>query len=246
MSRESHLILSRAMRNQDFFALAKEGQVILDVHNAIRMWHPQQHKMRLWEYSLSQKVLKEFYGSRTGLRVCDIGSGCGYLSPILYWLGHDVVMYEIWAWGVDETFMLEQMRRVGAHRGALAGKYEVRHCGLGSMTEADRDFDAAFCVSTLEHIKDYKSAFRDLCGMVKPGGLLFATTDFGEHTQDDYQHAKLRAGKMFTKDTYEELRGIGESEGLHLFGKKDWNWTEECRLVFNYGFASLAMKKGTE
>ncbi len=234
------------MHEDDYAELQEEGAVIMAVHRAIQMWNDKQHHARLYEYALAQKALKQAYGTKIGLQVADVGCGAGYLSPILYWLGHNVTMYEIWTFGNEEDFALEQMRRVGSHRAHLGGQYGVRHRALGGLTNEDRGFDVAFCISTLEHIKDYQNAFRDLCRMVKPGGLIFVTTDFAEDEEDHYEFSYLRAGKMFNKDTYEELQKIGEAEGLHLFGGKHWEWKEECRLVADYGFCSLAMLKGTE
>lgn len=120
------MILSRTMREADYDELKDEGQVIVDVHNAIKMWNDKQHHHRLWEYALAQKALKTVFGDRKGLLVTDHGCGAGYLSPILYWLGHHVWMYECWTFGSEEDFLLEQMRRVGLVKASLG---ERMRCG---------------------------------------------------------------------------------------------------------------------
>jgi 2-polyprenyl-3-methyl-5-hydroxy-6-metoxy-1,4-benzoquinol methylase len=172
------MIFSRTMKEKDYDEMVPEGQVIQDIHAAIKMWYDAQHKARLWEYALAQKVLKEVFGDKKGLTVSDHGCGAGYMSPILYWLGHRVWMYECWTFGNEEAFAMEQMRRVGLHRASLGGTYEMRNRPLCNLVDADRGVDAAFCISTLEHIGEYQKAFRDLLSTVKPGGLVFLTTDF--------------------------------------------------------------------
>jgi len=238
------MILSRTMREYDYDGLVEQGTLIQQVHQAIKMWYPYQHHHRLWEYSMATKALMDKFGIRRELTISDHGCGAGYLGPIMSWLGHRVWLYECWTWGDESKYMLEQMQRVATARGEWAGSYELRSRPLGGLVEEDKGVDAAFCISTLEHIGNYQAAFRDLLGTVKPGGLCFITTDFGEHELDDYPCASLRAGKMYTVRTYQELLAIAQEMGFKLMGGEcDWRWGEECRLVTTYGFASMALEK---
>lgn len=246
------MIFSRTMRESDYPELASEGALIQEVHSAIKMWNDKQHKHRLWEYALALKALETVFpkycrdaDSPWQVRLVTSDHGCvaGYMSPLLLWLGCNVQMYECWSFGSEEGFMLEQMRRVAEKRGVLAGYYEMRHRPLCELVEEDKGVDAAFCISTLEHIGEYQKAFRDLLSTVKKGGLVFLTTDFAEDEEDHYMYNYLRAGKMFNRTTYEELREIGEEMGFDLLNGADWNWYPECRLVNDYGFASLAMRR---
>jgi 2-polyprenyl-3-methyl-5-hydroxy-6-metoxy-1,4-benzoquinol methylase len=249
------MILSRTMREADYAEMVEEGKVIAEVNKAIDMWYPCQHHHRLWEYALAQKAFNTVFqgwwdldkGTQIykSLLVSDHGCGAGYLSPIMFWLGHHVWMYECWTFGNEEEYMLEQMRRVSLHRRKtenFAGSYEMRNRPLGSLVEADGKVDAAFCISTLEHIKDYRAAFRDLLNTVRVGGMAMITTDFAEDEEDHYVFSNLRAGKMFNKDTYEELLEIARGENFEVVGNQtDWVWDESCRLTNDYGFASMVL-----
>lgn len=238
------MIYSRTMRNADYTEMEIEGAVIIDIQKKIQMWNGNQHPARLWEYALAQKVLTAHFGNRKNLLVADHGCGGGYLSPIMYWLGHRVRMYDCWMFGNEENFMMEQMNRVTLHRTEVTGDYQMFNRPLSQLIEEDRGVDAAFCISTLEHIIGYQFAYRDLLSTVRPGGLVFVTTDFADHEQDDFPHSRLRAGKMFTERTYREMEQIAHSMGFWLLGRaSDWMWSEECKLVHGYGFASLAMIK---
>jgi len=237
------------MHEADYTELKDEGEILLEVQRQIQMWYPPQHKHRVWEYTLAQKVLKAVYGDVVGLHVTDVGCAGSFLSPILSWLGHTVLMYEIWQFGDLYEYTVEQMRRVRMKKNGKAGVYEFRNKGMGSFTDADRGMDAAFCISTLEHIGEYQKAFRDLLSTVRPGGLVFMTTDFAEDETDHYQYSYLRAGKMFNKSTYLELSNIAHGDGFEFLGgvgEYDWDWDDSCRLVNDYGFASLAMVKRRE
>lgn len=242
------MILSRVMKTEDYAELEEEGKVIQEIQSSIQMWHPHQHQHRLWEYTMAQKALKLWYGERKHLTVSDHGCGAGYLSPILYWLGNHVLMYECWTMGDQGQYAIEQMRKVGLFRGNFGGSYEMRSKPLGELTVSDKGVDAAFCISTLEHIKDYRKAFVDLLGTVKKGGMVLLTTDFAEDEQDRYFCSGVRAGKMFTKRVYEELRQLARAVGFSLMNedREEWDWKEENRLVFDYGFASMALWKETE
>lgn len=238
------MILSKTMQLSDYEELKDEGQVIMDVQKAIQMWYPCQHQHRLWEYALAQKVMKTVFEDQKGLLISDHGCGAGYLSPIMFWLGNYVWMYECWQFGNEEQYMLEQMRRVSLNKKIVGGSYEMRSQPLGSLGEKDKLVDAAFCISTLEHIRDYQKAFRDLLSTVRIRGLAMITTDFAEDENDHYTHAGLRAGKMFTHRTYDELFYIAQEMGFSLVGGvADWTWDESKRLVNDYGFASMALRR---
>lgn len=247
------MISSKSMREKDYESLKTEHAIVTELHDSIKMWYAYQHHHRVWEYSMALHALNKVfpgYHCDTGdawplrLVVSDHGCGCGYMSPLLLWLGCNVYMYECWTWGDDSKFMMEQMNRVRLVKKDQVGFYELRARGLGQLVEDDKEIDAAFCISTLEHIRDYQTAFRDFLGTVKEGGLAFLTTDFAEDEADHYAFNNLRAGKMFTKDTYMELLGIARDMGFRLLdGGADWSWDAECRLINDYGFASMALRR---
>jgi ubiquinone/menaquinone biosynthesis C-methylase UbiE len=230
------------MKLEDYQELGPEMVLIQSVKDAIQMWNPAQHQHRHWEYALALKAFRSVFGEGQGFMVSDHGCGAGFLSPMLSWLGQIVRMYDCWTMSNDERYMLEQMRRVRIERGDSAGSYEFWNRPLGELVAEDNGVDAAFCISTLEHIGEYQKAFRDLLRTVRLGGLVFVTTDFAEDQEDHYQYAWLRAGKMFNEDSYRELCEIAGEEGfLLLGGEHDWTWNESCRLVNDYGFGALAM-----
>lgn len=239
--------LSRFMRKGDFTSLAPELKYVDRVAAALSGWDPVQHPCRRWEYALALRAMQAAgTDAGHGVRIADFGCGIGLLSPMLASFGAHMVMYEPWVYGNEENKARTQMARIMADE-SFAGRattFEMKYTPLCELTDADRGYDAVFCISTLEHIGEYDRAFRDMCRSVLPGGVLFLTTDAAEHEQDRYQYAYLRAGRMFNWETYTKLWLIGEEEGLELLdGVHAWEWAEECRMVNDYGFGSLAMRK---
>lgn len=240
------MILTRTMVEKDYENLKEEGAEIIKLQGLIQMWYPAQHTHRLWEYALALRALKEVHGNKPRLLCSDHGCGAGFMSPLLYWKGHKVLMYEPWSMGNEETYMLQQMQNVSVHLPADAmNYYQLRNTPLCHMTEEDGGVDAAFCISTIEHIGEYERAFKDLLSTVKPGGLVFLTSDFAEDEEDHYMYSHLRAGKMFTAKTYADLISIAKDYQFSLLGgMHELTWGAENRLVNDYGFASLALVKG--
>lgn len=242
------MILSKTMRPEDFTQLEPELAIVDSVLAMINGGDKAQHPMRRWEYAMAIKAYnfwKTLRERREPLLVSDHGCCTGMLAPTMFWMGNNVKMYEVWAWGNQEEFTLKQMEMVRGYKQRPAETtYEMLHRPLSGLLPEDHNVDVGFCISTLEHIPNYEAAFRDLCRSVGKGGMLFLTTDSAEDEQDHYIAAHVRAGTMFNRTVYERLVGWGQEEGFDLLGgQADWSWDESCRLVNNYGFAALAMER---
>lgn len=245
------MIYSKTMRVSDYNELGLELQMVDGVLSILGGGDPAQHVHRRWEYAMALKAFNQWRYNKYGdsekppVVVADHGCCTGMLAPMLYYFGHDIRMYEIWAWGNQEAKAIEQMNIITA-RGdrERTGKFQMINRPLNGLTDADRGMDASFCISTMEHIPNFETAFRDLCRTVGPGGLLFMTTDSAEDEIDHYMAAHVRAGTMFNKTVYEKLTTWGREEGFELLnGQSDWSWDSSCRLVNDYGFACLAMER---
>lgn len=243
---------SRVMRASDYELFPECGQTVDDVQALAGPVHPHQHPHRRWEYMmmvaafnfwLSRKERSDTYN------VGDFGCGIGLSPAIMLYLNNDVTMYEPWTFGNEDEFQLRQMNNIGQYMAKVQDRsamYAMIHRALGElMPEADHNrYDVALCISTIEHIKNYLTAFEDMCRTVKPGGMMFLTMDFCTDPVDHYQHAPLRGGVMPTARYMETLQNVAWNFGFRLLGEESsWDWDESCRLVHDYGFASLALEK---
>ena len=236
------MIISRSLRLEDYQELAKEAAFVDEIQAQAGSPHPvhPQHAHRRWEYALAQRALKDTFGDRTNILVGDFGCGIGLWTPIALALGHQVKAYEIWAYGDEEWFVMQQIENVT--RGMnLAPNFEMRHVAIGSLGDADRDFDAVYCISTLEHIQEERRAFDDLCKSVRPGGLLFLTMDFS-NVESEVVMANNSFQRMYSERLLGRLAGYAKENGLGLLGgKSDWAYT--VPLVHHYSFCSIAFTK---
>jgi SAM-dependent methyltransferase len=260
------MILSRTLRMEDYDELKVEVSYVDKIQLVCGPPHGGQHTHRRWEYALALRALKEWRTSRAdwcsdeNLKIADFGCGIGLWSPMCLALGHHVSMFEVWVYGNEETYAQMQMAKVMDAFPIVGQGWEMIHRPLCELVAEDKGrFDAAFCISTLEHIGEYQRAFRDLCDSVKPGGLLFMTTDFADtpgHTTTSgqmYTCHWMRPQGMWTVERYKELISLGEERGFSLFGiewpgtmlvkRFDYPFTEAHRIVSNHGFASLVLRK---
>jgi SAM-dependent methyltransferase len=245
---------SKVMKQSDYQKLVTALGIVDRVAELCGGWDPVQHTSRRWEYAMMLDAIASWYedyapasmSEKLSLRVADHGCGIGLSPALMLYQGHAVKMYEPWVYGDETAKVTATLNRLQSQKAFHPEGWELIRRPLCELEEIDKGkFDVGLCISTLEHIGEYQKAWKDLLSVVKPGGLIFITTDFAEDEQDHYQYAYLRAGKMFTGKTYDELFQIASESGFHLLGGvADWVWSEECRLVNDYGYASLALVRG--
>lgn len=181
------------------------------------------HPHRRWEYGLAIRTLRTI-NAKT---VLDIGGGGTVFAPAASWLGMEVIQ-------VDPEPYVE---RVLAHA-------KVIDCPLAYIQKDFMDyntrrvFDAVTAISTIEHVEDDDSFFDKMLTFVKPGGLLFITTDFHPSGEAKAYPYHLR--------TY----NVKALEALYKRAEKDFHWYKEtCEYVYrgdavnNYTFASMVLQR---
>ena len=165
------------------------------------------HPHRQWEYSTALTMLHRTFGDKP-VSVLDIGCGSSILGPSILLRTHATI-HEI-----DPDERLATARQDMAKR---LGRPESRHRftvgGIESLNTATT-YDAVFCMSVIEHIPVDKQeeAWTKLAALVKPGGLLVLTTDFGpdagkEWVSDSEREVKFDPNTIMEKA--ELLRSLG-------------------------------------
>jgi len=103
-----------------------------------------------------------------GARVLDVGCGGGILSESLAAAGAIVT-------GVDLAPRVLEVARLHLHESGLEVDY--REISVEALVhEAAASFDAITCMEMLEHVPDPGSVIDACARLLKPGGLLFAST----------------------------------------------------------------------
>ena len=102
-----------------------------------------------------------------GLRVLDIGCGGGLLSEPMARLGARVT-------GIDPGVTNVGVARQHATRSDLTIDYRV--ATAEALAAGGERFDVVLAMEVVEHVVDPDAFMATVCALVKPGGLLFAST----------------------------------------------------------------------
>lgn len=191
-----------------------------------------QHPARRWEYAMALRALGQWMppGEAFGARkVADVG-GAG--SPF----------YRMFVAG--SVRVIDPDGPDPRYRMPLADYVRTN----------PRLMDAVFCLSVIEHVEDVDEFLYHLCSIVAPGGLLFLTMDCcGCEEKDEWRlrhvlpddadkhHYHWMRKRMFTRSSWEYLFLNVKPYGFELFGDADWAF--HGHHVYDYTFASLAMRK---
>jgi SAM-dependent methyltransferase len=101
-----------------------------------------------------ERVLADFLGDVTGLRILDVATGTGRAALALAKRGARVT-------GVDAS---TEMLRVARTRAADAGvSIEFIEGDAHALAFSDRSFDSAVCLRMLMHVPDWRKALGELC-----------------------------------------------------------------------------------
>lgn len=130
-------------------------------------WEWRKHSGTLVD-SLSGKGLsKEMFLERTGLAesdiqgklVLDAGCGTGRFLEVIREFGGEGV-------GIDLSYSVDEARK------NLGGDANLVQGDLMRLPFQPRSFDVVFSIGVIHHTPNARQAFRNLAGLVKPGGIL--------------------------------------------------------------------------
>ncbi len=183
-----------------------------------------------------------------GLRLLDIGCGGGLLSEPMARLGATVV-------GADAAAGNIPVAQVHAEQSGLDIDY--RHTTAEAMAAAGEKFDVVLNMEVVEHVSDPLSYLTACHQLLKPGGLMVASTI--NRNPKSYMVAIIGAEhvmRWLPKGTHEwkkfitpdELGDLITRAGLRLVDKKGfvfnpvlWSWSISSRdLSVNYVTTSVA------
>jgi len=113
---------------------------------------------------LKLELIREWCGSVKGRKVYDLGCGGGFISVPLLLEGADLV-------GVDQSKESIEVARIAAKG---VGKFIAGDiCSLPFESESA---DIVLLADVLDHIPDFKMAIAEAARVLRPGGMLFAST----------------------------------------------------------------------
>ncbi|MGR3364674.1 MAG: bifunctional 2-polyprenyl-6-hydroxyphenol methylase/3-demethylubiquinol 3-O-methyltransferase UbiG [Maritimibacter harenae] len=182
-----------------------------------------------------------------GLRILDIGCGGGLLSEPMARLGAEVV-------GVDAAERNIPVAQLHAEQSGL--EIDYRHTTAEALAETGERFDVVLNMEVVEHVADPLSYLTACQQLLKPGGLMVASTinrnpkSFmvaivgAEHVMRWLPKGTHEWSKFITPD---ELEGLVGDAGLRMVDRQGfvfnpalWSWSISARdLSVNYVTASV-------
>jgi ubiquinone/menaquinone biosynthesis C-methylase UbiE len=119
------------------------------------------------------KLIQEFIGAVKDKEILDLGCGNGSVSLLLWYLGAKVHSVDITRQALNSTRNLKKINENTA-------PFSPCLC-MGDATKLplrNEAFDVVFCIETLEHIQDDKSAIKEIERVTKRGGTVILAVPY--------------------------------------------------------------------
>ena len=126
-------------------------------------WSARMFGSRRFSRAIEFRIISRWL-ARAG-RALDLGAGSGEFSAQLALRGYEVVAFDL------DSRALQESRRSAVH-GTTWVAGDAMQLPFG-----DASFDFVLCNSAIEHFPDDRTAVRELCRVIRPGGRLIITTD---------------------------------------------------------------------
>lgn len=201
-----------------------------------------QHAIRKWEYAMAlrtiqawevtQPVVVEASRDRpqhvVPLCICDVGgAGSNFWQVLTRLTSEDILILDPTGPELPDRLPQRQVFR------ETVEEY-TRHAPLGQ-------FDTLTAISVIEHVTQVKHFFRACHALLKPGGLLFFTTDYWDAEGPDTAHFHWMRQRIYNAGLIRKLLEDLREVGFQSFGEADWSYHgPQC---YDYSVCSVAMVK---
>ncbi len=149
--------------------------------------------------------------------IIDLGCGDLYSLKMLYAMGFRRLV------GIDYVVALRhrisQLKRIRSWPEPRSyfrlSKQDITHTSF-----SDKSFDLAVCISVIEHGVNLAAFFKEAGRIIKPGGLLFVSTDYWESGITAESRAKPFGlpWQIFSRDGILDLIDLATNNGFMLSG----------------------------
>lgn len=196
---------------------------------------------RWWEYGSAIQMIVNRWPDKdlSTLDVLDVGSGWSGLGPAINLA---------WNSNVTEYEPVAEYRNDRARTNELLRSLGIKgtRCINADLVNMPEDkFDAVFCISVLEHVpKDVEmQCWWNLADRVRPGGILFITTDVVDDPNKSHIYDSMRVMPNYTSnDMKERVEKLQDYCNMYSYGIPDYNYNGN--KVHDFTFFRAGFIKG--
>ncbi len=128
------------------------------------------------------------------------------------------------------------------------GSILYEHGDITRTRYPEESFDAITCLSVIEHGVDVDAWLTEMSRILKPGGILFTSTDYWETPVDTREQSAYGVPvRIFSRADVQRLLEIAERAGLRLTGPLSFACKDKVvhwqRVALDYTFISFALRK---
>jgi SAM-dependent methyltransferase len=195
-----------------------------------------------WDHSLLCKMLAS---SARQCMIVDLGCGDGHTLALLHALGfnniHGVDLQIDWRPRARQVLTMWREK-------TLKPPYRLRRGNITKTPFQPETFDIAISISTIEHGVDVESFLTEALRILKPGGLLFITTDYWEDKilTESSSHVYGLPWQIFCRDQIENMIRSAQEVGLDLSDQTGIPHCSDRPILWqnsNYTFIAMLFRK---
>lgn len=127
--------------------------------------------IRVWEYPYVYYNIEKLMCNKKKKQILDIGSGITFFPYSIALLGHNVIAIDN-----DESFGLGY-ETISNRSYFNNGSLEFKFGDATNLPIRDRSADLIYCISVIEHIKNYRSVIEEMYRVLKMDGYCIITFD---------------------------------------------------------------------
>jgi SAM-dependent methyltransferase len=201
-----------------------------------------QHEARWWEYAMAHRAIATWYesvgeylegrspqviaGTGGPLLLADVGgAGSRFAQSLVALTSEDILT-------IDPEPRAADLSRVVPYVGTVE---------QFAAQMSHNQFDCLTAISVIEHLENVIPFLRACHMLLKPGGLLFLTTDCWNKEGEDVAHFHWMRKRIYTPESLGRLMKRCRELGFGAGSRCDWTYHGDT--VYDYSFASLAMVK---
>ncbi len=196
------------------------------------------HPMKMWEWARALHIIKQL-SVKDELDILSIGAAYDLLSPALCYIND---LYDVTECEPDFDCKIERGKLNSFLAPFNLNPIEWLPNGYGTLHELKRKFDVVLSISVIEHVHPdlEKTAWKEMCDLLTPAGVLIVTTDCMPKAQKGYVADDAR-WTNYSMGTIEDRVNEMKSYGMRPIGSEDYTW--HGAHVNDYSFAFIAMEK---